>query len=83
MIRIGINPGSLSRGENNNKVIMDKITVVGCAFGQCKFTKPNYGLGFYEMIVTPKIANNFKRLVIACSKQGCIKKSIIISSPNP
>ena len=80
LIRIGIDPGSLSKGEKSNKAIMDKITVIGCAFGHCQFAKANYGLGYYEILVKPnKVGTHpFKLQAVACSLQGCIQKTMTI-----
>lgn len=80
VIRIGVDPKSLSQHEKTTQAILDKITVVGCSFGECEFAKPNYGLGFYEINVTPtqslQKVTSFKLLVVACSKLGCVKQGV-------
>lgn len=85
IVRIGVDPGILSKNETSNEAIMKKITVVACAGGICKFTKILPGLGFYE---TDFKLNNLKNghfdvLVIACSYLGCVKRSLDVKIIKP
>ncbi len=87
VVRISVNPGSLANNETTNKAIMRKMIVIACAAGTCHFTKPKYGLGFYETKFNFPLSFNTKQkiklLVTACSKLGCVKKKIRLRYPPP
>jgi len=80
IIRIGIDPGSIGKHDKTNKAIMDRITVIACGLGECQFTKPLYGLGFYQATFKTKKKFNKENPmtlhVLACSRLGCVKKVI-------
>lgn len=86
VVRIGVDPGLLSKDETSVKKIMQKLTVIACANGTCNFADMLPGLGFFtsEFKTTPD-SKKLSLLVVACSYLGCVKKQLStnIETPKP